>query len=1240
MKTKTNFFKLFFCFIAFAILSVIFAFAPTLTTFAAESEQLIESYVYTFSMTKMPDRTIDISTGAEFLIPLVSDNATWTSYKIKVTDPAGQVHEYDPSADNSENDYFVAPTTASASEYIKVNSTVAGDYDIYYVLTGAIGTVTSNAYTVTIENTTYEIDFSIFNEENVDTGLDALIPSQVKVGQSYTLPAGYIKETDSEVVENTTTATLVVTNSNGDEVVLQDNVLPTTEEETYTVEYSYAGGTNKPTVSYTINVVSEADYEAPEETIVVTPTFPSFELGDKEIKLPTLTVNEKYSNSTTNNVKYNIKSITIKKEGSDTIKQVLSNNDLTFDMTTSAFGVENYADLVGNYTVTYEIETAYTTVTRNYRITNVNYVSSPEVYMAYNYTDANNVDTNYAYDLKSTYGYNEIVLPAIYATDKVSSSEDLLVIRYLQRNSDNRIFYVDNKVIDGGEIVDVDEAYLESHPTVSANKAETLTGANNAQLFRFAVEPIASDYEGGETSEEYKQAMAEYIETCQDSAGEYTLYYQVYSKVSKKTNYVYSSGTTRYTITIDDDAVYHVDDESTPTISFNNFTNRSIKPSEEFTISVNASDEQDTRLKTAMFYFYGTDVADITTKITGAIAEIEGDSVNTTGRTSNILDSAEFATKLGYTRLKATEGKTNTFDFSLEGTTDYEGQSNITVVAIAINDFGNIDVVTKTLSLRDTQEDNIAPTASIIDAGSFTVSGSSLTLNNINQFDSINLPTITFADDIDNSLSVSVMYYVQSNGKVINYKYPSNYVLTGNSANGGTITATEAGTYYVIYTATDDAGNTTTLFMNFVAEENSDPIFEVEAVGEDITNTGNTVSAEQGSVINFYPTVYSSDRTSDITATYENDITVSVNNNGKRYEPTGDDLYSYKFYEVGNYVFTFTLNREGKDSLTQVVYVNVTEAELKWDNEFSISSTATAGSTIDLGYPTASQGDEKAEISVTVKAPSKDPVNATYVNNNWTYTVPSTGDNINGTYTVTYTAKTSSSTISMTKTFRVGDLQAPSIALLVSDDKLKEDIVYNGSNISYSIKVVKTPANERKVVITVTNGDKQLYSYEILNSSTGLSDNNATQSRLWNNLSVVLSSANGTVASEKDGDITTYTITGTGEYTLTISTYDGETESSSNKATKTLTFNVKSESTVDEKDDTVVGVVLIVISLLVLAGVILFFAFTGKGGKSKKSTSKREKSTKVESKSEEVEEVSENKEDKTPDEAKTGEIEE
>ena len=135
-----------------------------------------------------------------------------------------------------------------------------------------------------------------------------------------------------------------------------------------------------------------------------------------------------------------------------------------------------------------------------------------------------------------------------------------------------------------------------------------------------------------------------------------------------------------------------------------------------------------------------------------------------------------------------------------------------------------------------------------------------------------------------------------------------------------------------------------------------------------------------------------------------------------------------------------------------------------------------------------------------------------------------------------------------------------------------------------------------------------------------------------------------------------YLISGTGTYTIKLSIKDAN----GNETVESIVFKVVDKSEVEEKNDTVVGIVLIVISLVVLAGVILFFMLTGKKGGSKKGKKvvkqAKAKAEKLENKKEEkveaekveevveetpaTEEVAEAEATEENTEAKEGEIEE
>ena len=101
MATFKRYFKLIISFIAFAVISFIFAVSPVFTSYAATSYDAINYAVTNYNLAmnsiKMPKGTIDMSVeGKEFVIPLLSSSFGETegldSYTIRVVDPAGHIN--------------------------------------------------------------------------------------------------------------------------------------------------------------------------------------------------------------------------------------------------------------------------------------------------------------------------------------------------------------------------------------------------------------------------------------------------------------------------------------------------------------------------------------------------------------------------------------------------------------------------------------------------------------------------------------------------------------------------------------------------------------------------------------------------------------------------------------------------------------------------------------------------------------------------------------------------------------------------------------------------------------------------------------------------------------------------------------------------------------------------------------------------------------------------------------------
>ena len=228
------------------------------------------------------------------------------------------------------------------------------------------------------------------------------------------------------------------------------------------------------------------------------------------------------------------------------------------------------------------------------------------------------------------------------------------------------------------------------------------------------------------------------------------------------------------------------------------------------------------------------------------------------------------------------------------------------------------------------------------------------------------------------------------------------------------------------------------------------------------------------------------------------------------------------------------------------------------------------------------------------------PVELTFDHNNncWTF---ETGE-IEGVYKVTYTATTQYNSESKTFKITCGDYYEPTIT--IAGNKLEDSkVVYNGKD----IKLEATFAQESgegdktgKYVLTVvaSNADgKELFNYDI---NVNLKDTNAKEVTANFTPSSWSLSLSGDNASSKttSGNTSKWTISGVGSYELKLTVNDAN----GNSATKSIKFNVSGKTEPKKVKDDVVGIVLIVVSVVILGGVILFFALAGKRNKTKRTS--------------------------------------
>ena len=393
------------------------------------------------------------------------------------------------------------------------------------------------------------------------------------------------------------------------------------------------------------------------------------------------------------------------------------------------------------------------------------------------------------------------------------------------------------------------------------------------------------------------------------------------------------------------------------------------------------------------------------------------------------------------------------------------------------------------------------------------------------------------------------------------------YVVTGSNVTGsydhynisgvGTPTLTMN-----IYDSFNNKGTTEITFKIFNKNaidncSSSKPIISVNANSEDdIQLSGYTISANAGSIINFETSILCSDCGADCSNIAEITTTIEPQLIGLNYTELGNNMY--KFDDVGTYYVTINAElSDGRKADSKILYINITRPIIVWLGEFDLPTYATQNSEVYLPYIEASQD---AKVTVTVTAPGgAAPVAGdakTTIKDGCIVWYFKTNEHTKGTYTVKYIATSKYGTI--TKEFRiiVGDNVAPTITIQ-NEENLRKDIYYDGVNkIEYIFNVEKSISN-RKFVITVKSNDKDIYSYDLALNIKDKDDNgNENNNYSWSNLMYKLTGDNVNKI-----DDSKYTITGTGECTLTLTISD----SYNNTTTKNLKFKVIEKSEQSEE---------------------------------------------------------------------------
>ena len=1290
-----KYFKVILCFMAFALVSLAFAFAPTYTALAASQTITAE---YKLAITGVKIKNVDLSSDKaedkDLKIPLVDISGFGAEAKltVRVYDPSLNSHDYSLADKNA--DYFKENTDNS----ISVKTLSSGTYQVMYIVKVGTKVYASTPYQVTVSNARYK-----FVEEIVDkTGAKILLPSTMAQNneKAYKLPIAKVKNiADKEGKTLLDPNMIKLSKDNGNTVIelkVGDSAtdyaktfykydgeyyfVPATTGE-YKLTYSYTMGDNQPQETIAFEVDSAADYVAPttEELKVTKPTISNIVLGNTGIELPDVVMSAKGESAIEHNTVIEVKC--------GDYSQKLINTftiDMTLDKFTNGAGANptNWKDLKGDYTFTYTATDAYgreksTTVT----VKDVKNNKTPNITMSYNY-DLNadgslkgEVKTDKEVQFNTTMGYDEIVIPAVYATDAISKFEDFTFVRYIQRTSNSKNYYVDNVRRDGSNLVALkitenddgtfsfedgwnfalvsnDVEFVKESTTLDStyNNKYIIEVKDNTFKFKGIYDSSKAEAERFDTTSDsaklwkeklgqrdltkadtkittnmeqsFKFSYDSQIVNDGDFSGEYTIYYYSILKNDAKS----STDNKTYTITIDKNANYTREIKETPIVSFDTsvFIPNEMNSDDELNVKVVTNDSTDSNLKTVLFYTYvRPETLDKTVR-----DAVEG--IKTHGY-SHAFDNAEFreALRLSDKFNFVDEIAEKEYKFTLK---DVGVNKNVYVVAMAMNNDGLIGYTSiKTINIKTTTNDNNVPTVEKITLGneeldSVLYNSGAIKTDYVVTKDgeTILLPTVKFKDTEDDYLSLSAKYYVMTEGKEdVN---PDDYEgiilddsITDVNTIGGSITPVQnvEGKYYVVYTAIDDAGNAQVMYFTFDVADRSYPVLYINASGNGVSQAGNTATVKADVEVSFEGIVKTSkhkDVTSEIA---ESDKSLRVISNGLDFEQTGKN--TFKFKKVGMYEVEFTATYNGKKT-TKKLYINVDSLQdAVWENTVDrIGEKPKSGK--DYGYFDVSTTE--AVKLPTLTASRGDKVLAVAVKVTRQGTEVELDNNTfmpkeKGTYTVTYTAYES---IADREEGKNPVLTKP-YTVKVGDDENPVVSISNKTKLEQNIVLEGNEidyklniSSDGKIEVVIENNGKTT------KIDTGFTmsdiDSKGNENALdRSDISVTFSSDADYSTEESSSSFKHYKLEETGKYTVKITVNDGR----GNSSEASYSFNVISKATAGKVNkDNKLGIILIVVSSVLLVGIVAFFLIASRKGKGKKKKSVKTtvESSKVENKEE------------------------
>lgn len=1172
-----KFSKLIYFIIAFALITCMAILNPAITFADAEYHPTNDA----ISIASEKIASV-LENGKQLNIPMPKVvNADGADTYVEVRDRSGYTYTYNTKTgattdkDGNTSDYFnlltsemVETDQATKVAYIQPKIVGKGVYNIRYKVVKGGKTYYSSTQSVQVKSLAYNWVFEKTGESK------NIIPANSNDTKSYTLPLPTIVASDDTdtVVATYTKDDITNTAGEGEQsnahiIVLRDGVDVTSsvvttsgdnlgltpaledgrDSATYRIRYvsKVAGFSNK---EYEILV--SKDYKTEAELEVTHNSITNAQAGTKTV-FPTANVTDK----THSKSKIEVNTVITIKKGSTVVK-VLEPNQYEYKF-----------EETGTYTVQYEVTDAYDNTaksnTYSFDVKDtkpyiVDYAEKYDVTEDEGVKTVNgDVKTGAEYLIPSEIGYGGAWFPAIYAMDYVDGY-NLTFTRRIELSTDSSVYY------------DLDKAGMNGVNAHGNGALDTDNTKYNEKVeFKFP-EDDASIHAGQTFKVKY------------------------YAKDS----YGREAVATVYTFTVADVAELSFTVDKGLSIKFPTITEHLDVESELKFTSATASETPsdssiiaDERLDVRTYYYYGSKnlIEDALNEYKGSISNQEAYEYFDFNAQKYAYNFSGFYNEntgkindIDVTRLTSADGYT-TIKLNAE---DAREQNVVTIFAVAINDQGQFVIKAQEVKIDDVTDTECPYITSVQNHdgeewGDIKQQFNIMTSNNeFNQNCDIYLPEITFGDNTDTSLEVTIQCYVDTPENSVGV------VIERFAQNGISLARVHAGsygTYYVVYTARDDAGNTMTYINTFYVQE-------VKKASVVVTN-GSQFSNKVGETLSLALELQGDGQYEEIEYTIDWDTTPGG---------LGSNDYSFLLEKEGTFNATITAKYKirGQDReyyTSTTITVTVSAVSIDWSNvESELVDRKDATGRIYLPYVTVDENGRDLNAYPTVKLVKDDKetdVEIKLDSNMSSYYFEAE----DGVYKVTYNVEDAQYSTNKSKSFTItcGDIYEPTIN--IQNDKLSgSTVAYNGE---MNVSVTMTKEDETgkyTMVVKATNDDGTVFDYEMIVNITDKDKDQAIKAIDASSYSFELTgdscSSNGT---------NKWTISGVGDYKLKLTVKD----KNGNESTKTIEFKVANKTEAKKNNDNVVGIVLIVISAVVLAGVILFFAFAGKK-KSKKKLSK------------------------------------